>query len=790
MRNTRSDARSVEPEAQPEFQFHVGRAAMIAAGVMVLVSGYTTAKGLLDIVGWSQFYIVAMAAIVVQGMLAIAAWFLGKELARWVLRGRLGAGIEPPSAPLTAVTASIFLVTFVASFFFAFSFWYHELRSLSQRTEDARQLPNTFQTTVMRQLLVAVDNARESELEDSSKDRLKGTSGENTVTRVWLENLERIVRTARDARGEVQTRVNDSIKRRQNAAEEARKAQDQTNGQIRAAQRALEVAQSGKDEALKEIAAVEARLSPFDKELETLRAKRDEHEQERLKECAGIEGRKAGCETKANAAKTARDTVQRRINQIEEPLRPDRSRLANLKKKVEEADSAMAEQTRLLESFGVSRIRPPGEHAGDRNVSGIEGLAPLATQLDERRQDFVKKGTPEAYSAAVRACAPVLELLVEAKLATETLSQLSCESNGAMQRAETRPQREDARAKFAGDCSSDKMTAAARQASALIPLGEQRVDAKILANSFSTINGKIESCINIAIATGADVLEAENLRSDFARTHAPDRDRFQEALVGLWNGGAHRTAAAGIAGIFDLMILALSFFADLFNIRGHRVAPATMIRRAHIDVSPDPNDPVPLAGAKMLRRHTRYNVEMRKFVLDFNATENDELGPAIAENARMRLDSYLQAKLADRLKDGRYVLGEEALGELEAYIDDQRSSPLPSPRAAEQQPHDSPPAEAPAAAIAGPTDGAYGDRRVEGGPAAFDSNRKRRQASDLGSVTWRKPAARGNPAATARPRPLEPDTSSATHTAPAPAPNPDEAAFGIASLMNRERRDS
>ena len=51
-----------------------------------------------------------------------------------------------------------------SSFFFAFSFWYNELRSLSQRTEEARQIPNTFQTTVMTELLRSVKAARESEL--------------------------------------------------------------------------------------------------------------------------------------------------------------------------------------------------------------------------------------------------------------------------------------------------------------------------------------------------------------------------------------------------------------------------------------------------------------------------------------------------------------------------------------------------------------------------------------------------------------------------------------------------
>src|SRR4051812_11323758 len=115
-----------------EFQFNVGKAAAIGCFLMVLVSGYTTAKGLLDIVGGAQSYIVILATVVVQGTLAIAAWFLGQELARFVLRKRLGPGIEPPSGALTAVTGALFLATFCVSVFFSFSFWFTELRALSQ----------------------------------------------------------------------------------------------------------------------------------------------------------------------------------------------------------------------------------------------------------------------------------------------------------------------------------------------------------------------------------------------------------------------------------------------------------------------------------------------------------------------------------------------------------------------------------------------------------------------------------------------------------------------------------
>src|SRR5690349_16810384 len=89
---------------EPGFQFNVGKAAGIGCVLMVLVSGYTTAKGLLDIVGGAQFYVVILATIVVQGTLAIAAWFLGQELARFVLRRRLGPGMDPPSGALTTVT--------------------------------------------------------------------------------------------------------------------------------------------------------------------------------------------------------------------------------------------------------------------------------------------------------------------------------------------------------------------------------------------------------------------------------------------------------------------------------------------------------------------------------------------------------------------------------------------------------------------------------------------------------------------------------------------------------------
>ncbi len=107
-----SDNQGPSRRAKPkEFQFDVGKVAAIGCCLMVMVSGYTTAKGLLEILGGTQAYIVVLATVVVQGTLAIAAWFLGQELARFVLRKRLGPGMDPPSGALTTVTGAIFLET-------------------------------------------------------------------------------------------------------------------------------------------------------------------------------------------------------------------------------------------------------------------------------------------------------------------------------------------------------------------------------------------------------------------------------------------------------------------------------------------------------------------------------------------------------------------------------------------------------------------------------------------------------------------------------------------------------
>ena len=234
-----------------EFQFNVGKAAAIGCCLMVLVSGYTTAKGLLEILGGTQAYIVILATVVVQGTLAIAAWFLGQELARFVLRKRLGPGMDPPSGALTAVTGALFLATFCVSVFFSFSFWFTELRALSQRREDARQLPNTFVSEVMPPLLAAVNDGRAAEL--------RGVS-EFPATKEWFANLDKIVESAREKRQDVEKQIKDSAGVR-----------DKRDKEIRDARAKLAQARVDKDKYQHEGDDIDKRLAPFDEELAKLR---------------------------------------------------------------------------------------------------------------------------------------------------------------------------------------------------------------------------------------------------------------------------------------------------------------------------------------------------------------------------------------------------------------------------------------------------------------------------------------------------------------------------------------
>lgn len=657
---------AIQRNETSEFRFDIGKVAMIGVCVMVLVSGYTTAKGLLDIVGWGQFYVVVMAAAVVQGMLAIAAWFLGQELARYVLRSRLRTGIEPPSAPLTAVTAIVFVATFLASFFFAFSFWFTELRNLSQRTEDARQLPNSFQIAVMTNLRDAVKAGRENELRNPAQDPVIGP---------WLANLGRIESIAQGgARTQIEAQLADIRNKDQKAARDLQDSLALRETNIKDANTKLADARKLKAAAQSEIETIKQRLAPFDDELVPLRAKYDEHETERLKECAGIQKRKEGCGPKAKAAGIARDAAKRRIDVIEAQAKPDRSRLTVLEKQVRDANAAIETQTSALANLGVAREQdaPASNTANVPTPPRLDTLDQALKELAALRQAFLAQGTPEAYRAAVGACTSILRPLNEAKIAADQLSQLSCESSGVLQLSQTRPAREEARKGFDQACSAAQMTEAANRATDLIPHGQQRVPAELLGRSFDQMNAKIQSCINIAATTGAQVSAAEGIRAEFARGNAPDRDRFQEALNGLATGGGHRNAAAGIAAIFDLMILALSFFADLFKIRGHAGNQGNLVRYPNVDTTRHDGDPVPLAGAKALRRITRYDVNSKQSIFDPDAPGVQNQDSDIRDNMFQRLDHFLQERQADQLKDRRYVLSEEALSALEVYIEQQR----------------------------------------------------------------------------------------------------------------------
>ena len=624
-----------------EFQFNVGKVAAIGCCLMVLVSGYTTAKGLLDIVGGTQSYIVILATVVVQGTLAIAAWFLGQELARYVLRSRLGPGMDPPSGALTAVTAALFLATFCVSVFFSFSFWFTQLRALSQRTEDARQLPNTFVSEVMPVLLAAVNEGRMVEL--------RGVS-EFQATKEWFAGLDKIVDVAREKRQDVQKQIQD------NAG-----ARDKREKQIRDARAKLTQARTDKDKNERESDDIDKKLAPFDEELAKLQKDFQQYEQERLAECAGIQGRKQGCGPKATEATKLRDALKRRMDEIENPLQADRKRRAELATLLQNGQADIESQKRLLESLAA----PDGVST---SAGGLDSLEQMVTLLTQRQRAFREAGTAESYRGVVETCGSIVGLLTEAKVAGGILEKSSCESVSVLALTENRPQREAARLEFNKECSPTELTRVATDAISMIPSGGGRVGDEILSRAFEHVNGKMQACVNLAIATGASVSVAERKRSDFARLHAPNRDRFQEALVGLSEGGGQRTAALALAVTFDMIILALSFFADVFNIRGHARGRSKVERQDHVDASPQPDDSVPLAGAKALRRYVRFDRKLMRSVMDLNSPGVAALEPNIRENLLMRVDRFIEGGLADAVDESRYALSEEALAEIEEYI--------------------------------------------------------------------------------------------------------------------------
>lgn len=735
-----------------EFQFNVGKAAAIGCFLMVLVSGYTTAKGLLDIVGGSQFYIVVLATVVVQGTLAIAAWFLGQELARYVLRRRLGPGMDPPSGALTAVTAVLFLATFSVSVFFSFSFWFTELRGLSQRREDARQLPNTFVSEVMPTLLAAVNEGRMAEL--------RGVS-DFPATKEWFANLDKIVDFARDKRQAVQKQI-----------EENAGARDVREKQVRDARAKLTQFRADKEKYQREADDIDKKLAPFDEELAQRQKEWQQYEQERLAECAGIQGRKQGCGPKATEATKQRDAVKRQMDEIESTIESDRKRRAQLGKLLQGAQADIDDLTRFLEN-----LHAPSE-AGTP-AGGLDSLEQMVTLLTQRERAFREAGTQDTYREVVQTCSGIVGLLTDAKLAGGPIENLSCESVAVLALTENRPQREAARVEFAKDCSPAGMTRVATEAIAMIPSGGERVADNILSGAFEHVNGKIQACVNLAIATGADVSLAERKRSDFARMHAPNRDRFQEALAGFFEGGAQRTAALALAVTFDMIILALSFFADVFNIRGHARRRGRIERQDHVDASPQPDDPVPLAGAKALRRYVRFDRKLMRSVLDLNSPGIAALDPNIRENLLMRVDRFIEGHLADAVDDSRYALSEEALAEIEEYIhghatapsaDAARAAPSTRPDFNEDQrapEYDSaPPARQYDSAVRARQDRPAG-RPVSGRPRA-------NRAADFSGVNWqRQQRPVQPPAAPARPAESE-------RNAPA-----NKADLGIASLLGR-----
>ncbi len=405
----------------------------------------------------------------------------------------------------------------------------------------------------------------------------------------------------------------------------------------------------------------------------------------------------------------------------------------------------------------VRRAKPPR--------TAWNSLEQMVALLTQRRRAFNETGTTESYRGVVEVCSRVVGLLTDAKVTGGGLENLSCESVSVLGLTENRPQREAARVDFNKQCSPGETTRVATDATEMIPTGGQRVADETLARAFEHVNAKMQACVNLAIATAADVSVPERRRNDFARLRAPNRDRFQEALAGLFDGGAQRTAALALAITFDMIILALSFFADVFKIRGHARGRVKIERQDHVDASPHPDDPVPLAGAKALRRYVRFDRKLMRSAIDLNASGIAALEPNIRENLIMRVDRFIETGLADAVDESRHTLSEEALAEIEEYIHSHsaaqpaealRSSPIPDENEKNRV-----------------QDNTETIRPDKVAPRPAPGRARVNKAGDFGAVNWQRPPRPAQPAAPVRP---------AENDRNGPA---NKGELGIASLLGR-----
>jgi predicted nucleic acid-binding Zn-ribbon protein len=657
--------------------------ALIAASATMT----TTGLGMYTIFG--NPWVAAVMTLLAEVVLFATSWILGRDIAR-LASGEVGKATTGRGLLGNSIRSGFLLATFALVFFicwfFSFNFYFNQMFSGGEDRLEAEQLPHQAADPALTQLGQLVDKA----VADNAKAML--AAPEMTDYIAWLGLLEKQAKDGAVA-GQLKAQQASDEAERQRRLSDAQSDIARLTGDLNR----LEVDRRPIEATLKaERSDNEADSSQIDKlqaQLRDLGSQKSALETQAGEENAvGRDGRKPGPGTEFQALQTRVAKFDQQINRIRSlelaPLEKKQNDRASV---IASGEAALAENERkvaeLRQKITVANAQLPTTTADAATSTGD-----LVTQLVAVRTRFTENPAPDLYNALVEACTPVALALRGVPQVADKLAGNDCRSDAVSLQLSARPKLLAAQQDYLKACAPDIVNAKIRGVNDT--LGKQllaqgnvsRSDRRdLLATALqATQNDIVIPCIALAGQAGVrdeDTTKIESKLRLFVQSHRLDQNSFSQTLTAassLLDGTANNSAWLGaIIGLTqDIFLLLLSILRELIQ-RDDTARPAP--RRAAIaviDWAPKPGDPPPIAAAKAILRAARDDarggVVLRP---DFDT----DLTPDQRDNAVQILRQLTRSEAARRDQEGKWLLSNEAVEQIEQSILDYRPPPATPP---------------------------------------------------------------------------------------------------------------
>lgn len=669
---------ATEPSERAPFKLDIGRIGLIIVLPVVLWAYYTTASGMVDIMGKGQGdYVGLIGAMIgsaaVLVLLALTSWSLGTDLAALLTRQR---GLKGPPIGKVFLIGLVFVFVFSISAFFSFTYYYNNIFGLSTRTITNEQMP----TEMRAEVLGAVEKSITTAYDEQTRKILASPGAT-----AYLAQLDTILKVAGTGGENFRKQVSDA-----QAAAAVRQAEVR-QARIDAAELDGKIAAIGR-----EIADLNAIINPRQDEINDLITKRKLEEQLAVDSEVGRDkSGRPGCREICMGHKAAAAKLSQDIRTIEGTIaKPVRDR----------ADKTKARETLVAQRAELQAKIDASEPAAPANAAeNIRNATETLHLLEDGRNKFKEDPSSANLARLKPYCDVVLRIQRQLKMVpAEVPNNFECEPLTSDVR-EMLTARNDT---LKGQADYNKMCRPNGELGPLLADLEAKIRAQPKIDGLTEAKKLIDRCIVQARSAGLgeDQIQLHLRKSnEFARENDAGLNKFAKARKAFWAGTADSSLAITVAVVQDTFILILKLLSDIFGREAR--APVRTSRGAPLDVADREYDAPEVRATKAIIRCTQ---PVRNDASELAMGDSSlivGLPSDVQDNIRALANRLVRQGNAHLDRKGNYLIDNSALRELESDIREMSRADAPQRAIAHTPPRRSERPEPPARQNASDTPG-------------------------------------------------------------------------------------